>query len=704
MDSREPISEANGDGPPRPSSSHAPGEDETSTIPLVQPTLVSDTSKAVDNVLFSDIGVNTLLNRLKQSIASAQDFAGFLKKRSSIEESHAQGLKKLYRSTHDAISSSNTRQGTYALNLDNATRLQDRMGDNGMQFALSLHQMHEDLTELSNTVEKGRKQWKAEGLANEKKVQDAESMMSKAKSKYDSLAEDLDRLKTGDKSSGKLFGLKGPKSSAQQEEDLQRKLQAADSDYSAKVKTAQDARQALISSQRPSAIKALLELIKECDSALSLQFQKYVAFNEKLILGNGILVAPIPGSEGQQVPPSMRDFANLVDNEKDLNSYILSHTSKVPAKSPDIKYEKHPVSARRRSRAMSWGNIINASKSLVQQSTSTGQRRASQSQPPQQSHNASPPQAPQSFAQSTNVQSSVSQPTPVSQDSPYRESPYQDNSYQPYQPQPQHQYQTPAHSADSPYGGPPQLNYPQTSTPQYPSYSSQQYPPPSQSGTMAQQASGVLSSNDDRGVFGRSLGDLYAESDNLAPVPIVVYQCIQAVEMYGLDVEGIYRIPGTSSHIDELEAVFNKAHNEHTQVDLRNPASFHHDINSVAGLLKRFFSKLNDPLFTRSRYQDFVKAARIDDEVVRRDTMHKIINELPDPNYATIRALVLHLNRIQDHASINRMSSSNLAICFAPTLMMGDIKEHHGPLADAGLQARVVETVLANTYQIFDED
>lgn len=215
------------------------------------------------------------MNRLKQSIASAQDFAGFLKKRSTIEEVHAQGLKKLYRSTHDAISSSNTRQGTYALHFDNAARLQDRMGDNGMQFALSLHQMHEDLSELSSTLEKGRKHWKAEGLANEKKVQDAEAAMSKAKSKYDSLAEDLDRLKTGDKAGGKIFGLKGPKSAAQQEEGLQTKLQAADSDYASKVKTAQDARQELLNSQRPSAIRALLELIRECDSALSLQFQKY---------------------------------------------------------------------------------------------------------------------------------------------------------------------------------------------------------------------------------------------------------------------------------------------------------------------------------------------------------------------------------------------------------------------------------------------
>ncbi|KAK4976463.1 hypothetical protein LTR28_008451, partial [Elasticomyces elasticus] len=91
----------------------------------------------------------------------------------------------------------------------------------------------------------------------------------------------------------------------------------------------------------------------------------------------------------------------------------------------------------------------------------------------------------------------------------------------------------------------------------------------------------------------------------------------------------------------------------------------------------------------------------IDDEIVRRDSLHAVINALPDPNYATLRALVLHLNHVQAHYSSNRMSTSNIAICFAPTLM----GSHTGPqIADAGLQARVLDTILMNTYQIFDEE
>ena len=149
------------------------------------------------------------------------------------------------------------------------------MADNGVQFALSLHQMHEDLHDLAANMERGRKHWKQNGMSAEKRVQDSESMMEKAKAKYDSLAEDYDRARTGDKQSGRVFGLKGPKSAAQHEEDLNRKVQAADSDYQSKVQLARSQRQELVSTLRPQAVKSLLDLISECDAGLTLQLQKF---------------------------------------------------------------------------------------------------------------------------------------------------------------------------------------------------------------------------------------------------------------------------------------------------------------------------------------------------------------------------------------------------------------------------------------------
>lgn len=55
-------------------------------------------------------------------------------------------------------------------------------------------------------------------------------------------------------------------------------------------------------------------------------------------------------------------------------------------------------------------------------------------------------------------------------------------------------------------------------------------------------------------VFGVSLDDLYAR-DGTA-VPMIVYQCFQGIELFGLDMEGIYRLSGSTNHINHMKTLF----------------------------------------------------------------------------------------------------------------------------------------------------
>lgn len=241
----------------------------------------------------SQIGVQTLLNRLKQSISSAkvwyslcgdtvllanaflsQEFALFLKKRSVLEEEHANGLRKICRMTHENLKRPDYRQGSFSQSYDDITRIHERMADNGSQFAGSLHQMHDDLLEMASRVERGRKHWKQTGLTAEQRLSDAEIAMRKSKAKYDAVAADYDRARMGDRQGGKMFGLKN-KSGAQYEEDQLRKMQAAEADYASKVQFAQGVQGEIASGARPEASQNIQELIKECDSALTLQMQKF---------------------------------------------------------------------------------------------------------------------------------------------------------------------------------------------------------------------------------------------------------------------------------------------------------------------------------------------------------------------------------------------------------------------------------------------
>lgn len=168
------------------------------------------------------------------------------------------------------------RTGSFLHAYDEMVWIHERMAENSSHFAASLQQMHDDLVELAMNSERHRKTWKANGLAAEQKVSDVEQAMRKSKAKYDSLAEEYERARTGEaRQTGKVLNAFKNKSAAQQEEDLLRKVQAADQTYHGHVQTLQTEKKHLENNSRPEAVRALQDLIKELDSGLSLQMQKF---------------------------------------------------------------------------------------------------------------------------------------------------------------------------------------------------------------------------------------------------------------------------------------------------------------------------------------------------------------------------------------------------------------------------------------------
>jgi len=243
--------------------------------PAVPPPAINPAvAKVVDDVLYSDIGVSTLLARLKQSIASARDLAIFFKARSEIEQRQSEKLREVSKKTLESVQRPEFRQGSYAQQMKEVLRIHDRMAENSLQFSLNLFQMHTDLNQHADEIDRQRKHWKQVGLSAEKQASDAEAALEKAKVKYTALAEKYDRARTGDSSAGRHFGLRGPKSAEQREEDLHRQVKAADDDYQAKVQHTRQLRQDLLSTQRPETVNALRQLIQECDAATAMQLQK----------------------------------------------------------------------------------------------------------------------------------------------------------------------------------------------------------------------------------------------------------------------------------------------------------------------------------------------------------------------------------------------------------------------------------------------
>lgn len=74
-------------------------------------------------------------------------------------------------------------------------------------------------------------------------------------------------------------------------------------------------------------------------------------------------------------------------------------------------------------------------------------------------------------------------------------------------------------------------------------------------------------------VFGVSLEELFIRDGSA--VPLVVYQCIQAVDLFGLEVEGIYRLSGTTSHVSRIRAMFDNGEKFNTRHTKRPESSFY---------------------------------------------------------------------------------------------------------------------------------
>jgi hypothetical protein len=116
------------------------------------------------------------------------------------------------------------------------------------------------------------------------------------------------------------------------------------------------------------------------------------------------------------------------------------------------------------------------------------------------------------------------------------------------QPQIQPYLQTQAHSQQAlPQHPPPQHQQQQQPNPYY-------NPPQTAVPVAAHQAGNKGPLPPLKPVFGLSLDQLF-DRDGSA-VPMVVYQCIQAVDLFGLEVEGIYRLSGSQTHIQTIKSMF----------------------------------------------------------------------------------------------------------------------------------------------------
>ncbi|XDV26988.1 hypothetical protein PO909_030591 [Leuciscus waleckii] len=183
-------------------------------------------------------------------------------------------------------------------------------------------------------------------------------------------------------------------------------------------------------------------------------------------------------------------------------------------------------------------------------------------------------------------------------------------------------------------------------------------------------------------------------------VPLIVEVCCKLVEERGLEYTGIYRVPGNNAAISSMQEELDTK--GMTDIDIQDDKW--RDLNVISSLLKSFFRKLPEPLFTNEKYSNFIDANRMEDPVERLKALKRLIHELPDHHYETLKFLSGHLKTVSENCEKNKMEPRNLAIVFGPTLVRTSEDNMTHMVTHMPDQYKIVETLIQQYDWFFTED
>eukprot|EP00007_Cunea_sp_BSH-02190019_P000218 CAMPEP_0174249690 /NCGR_PEP_ID=MMETSP0417-20130205/43486_1 /TAXON_ID=242541 /ORGANISM="Mayorella sp, Strain BSH-02190019" /LENGTH=524 /DNA_ID=CAMNT_0015329559 /DNA_START=207 /DNA_END=1781 /DNA_ORIENTATION=- len=158
-------------------------------------------------------------------------------------------------------------------------------------------------------------------------------------------------------------------------------------------------------------------------------------------------------------------------------------------------------------------------------------------------------------------------------------------------------------------------------------------------------------------VFGTPLATLLAREQR--QIPQVVEQCATRLREVALELQGLFRVPGSNAEIRQLR--------QRIDAGEEFDASTVDHLHTLGSLFKLYFRELPEPLVPHELYQTFVDAHDKSTE-----TLAELIAALPAENRALLAYLMSFLDEVQASEG-NLMNVQNLAIVFGPTILQPEM-------------------------------
>lgn len=144
-------------------------------------------------------------------------------------------------------------------------------------------------------------------------------------------------------------------------------------------------------------------------------------------------------------------------------------------------------------------------------------------------------------------------------------------------------------------------------------------------------------------------------------IPRFIQDCVQFLSKH-LNEEGLFRKSG--SHVRQKELQNKLSHGE--------PISNDTQVADVAGVFKRFFRELPEPIIPVRVQSSLLKCVSMEDEILQEWTSLLLLCLLPSRELQLLRYVTLFLAKVASNSENNKMDTKNLARVLMPTILGGD--------------------------------
>lgn len=136
--------------------------------------------------------------------------------------------------------------------------------------------------------------------------------------------------------------------------------------------------------------------------------------------------------------------------------------------------------------------------------------------------------------------------------------------------------------------------------------------------------------------------------------------------------------------------------------------------HAVASLFKQWLAMLSIPLLTHHLYEDFINGKKVFDDLYSRlvsiedenvtETLSELIDQLPPLHSLLLYRLLEFLQEVASYEEVNKMSASNLATVFTPSILSSpNVSDPIKQVSDLPRATDVVQYMIENYEKIFKQ-